>query len=115
MEWVESDDTRKLKEVANILREFNIGGPFYSLCREIICRTDDELILRSITVAIDLTPEEGVRGGLSHFHRQRLEEVSPWLQDGNFRVRRFAERMRQSLQRQLEREQALEEFERRQW
>ncbi|MGH8064424.1 MAG: hypothetical protein ACRERE_04145 [Candidatus Entotheonellia bacterium] len=115
MTWVESDDIRKLKEVARLLHEFNVGSPFYDLCREIICRTDDELILDSIAAAIDLTPEEGVRGGLSHFHRQRLEEISPWLQDESFRVRRFAERMRQSLQSQLEREQASEEFERRQW
>lgn len=118
MEWVESDDIRKLKEVARILRvlrEHNVGGPFYDLCREIICRTDEELILDSIAAAIGSTPGEAVRGGLSHFHRQRLEEVSPWLRDENFRVRRFAERMRQSLQRQLEREQATEELERRQW
>ena len=99
MEWVESDDTRKLKEVARILREYNVGGPFYDLCREIICRTDEELILDSIAAAIGSTPEEAVGGGLSHFHTQRLEEVSPWLRDENFRVRHFAERMRQSLQR----------------
>lgn len=115
MEWVESDDIRKLKAVARILREYNVGGPFYDLCREIICRTDDELVLGSIADAIDLTPEKEVREGLSHFHRQRLEEISPWLRDENFRVRHFAERMRQSLQRQLEREQATEELERRQW
>jgi hypothetical protein len=115
LEWVESDDIRKLKEVASILREYNVGGPFYDLCREIICRTDEELILGSIVAAIGSTPEEGGWGGMSHFHTQRLEEVSPWLRDENFRVRHFAERMRQSLQRELEREQALEEFERRQW
>jgi hypothetical protein len=115
MEWVESDDIRKLKEVARILREYNVGGPFDGLCRETLCRTDDDLILDSIAAAIGSTPEEGGRGGLSHFHRQRLEEVSRWLRDENFQVRRFAERMRQSLQKQLERVRALEEFERRQW
>jgi HEAT repeats len=115
MEWVESDDIRKLKEVASILCEYNVGGPFYDLCREIICRTDEELSLGSIAAAIGSTPEGGVQGGMSHFHTQRLEEVSPWLRDENFRVRHFAEQMRQSLQREIEREQALEEFERRQW
>lgn len=29
MEWVESDDIRKLKEVACLLHEFNVGGPFH--------------------------------------------------------------------------------------
>jgi hypothetical protein len=115
MEWVESNDTRKLKEVARILRAFNVGGPFYALCREIIYRTDEELILGSIAAAIGSTPEEGVQGGMSRFHTQRLEELSPWLRDENFRVRHFAERMRQALQRELEREQALDELERRQW
>jgi hypothetical protein len=115
MEWVESADIRKLKEVASMLCEFNVGDRFYGLCREILCRTDDELILDSISAALRSTPEEGVQGGSSHFSRQRLEEVSPWLQDEDFRVRRFAGRMRQSLERQLEREQALEEFERQQW
>ena len=109
MGWVESDDTRKLREVASVLREFNVGDPFYALCREIICRTDDELILDSIAAAVGSTPEEGLWGGLSQFHRQRLEEISPWLQDESFRVRCFAERICQSLQRQLEREQTLEE------
>jgi hypothetical protein len=115
LEWVESEDTRKLKEVASILREYNVGGPFYTLCREIICRTGDELILDSIEDAIGSTPGEALWEGLSHFHTQRLEELSPWLRDENFRVRHFAERMRQSLQRQLEREQATEELEKRQW
>jgi hypothetical protein len=115
MEWVESDDTRKLKEVARILREFNVGGYFYALCREIICRTDEELILGSIAAAIGSTPEDGEWGGLSHFHRQRLEELSSWLRDEHFRVRHFAQRIRQSLQCELEREQASEELERRQW
>jgi hypothetical protein len=77
MEWVESADIRKLKEVASMLCEFNVGDPFYGLCREILCRTDDELILDSIAAAIGSTPEEGGREGLSHFSRQRLEEVSP--------------------------------------
>jgi Effector-associated domain 10 len=114
-EWVESDDVGKLKEVASILREFNVGGPFYALCREIICRTDEESILGSIKAALGSTPGGGVQGGMSHFHTQRLEEVSPWLRDENFRVRHFAERMRRSLQEQLECEQATEELERRQW
>jgi hypothetical protein len=115
MEWANSNDIRKLKEAARLLRMFNNGSLFYDICREILCGTDDELIWGSIAAAVESTSEEGVRGRLSHFHRQRLEEISPWLQDENFRVRRFAERMRQTLQRQIEREQDLEELDRRQW
>ena len=56
MEWAESDDIRKLKEVTRTLREHDVGGPFYDLCREIICRTGEELILGSI---FDQTPLHG--------------------------------------------------------
>jgi len=52
---------------------------------------------------------------MSNFSRQRLKEVSPWLEDEDLRVRRFARRMVDSLQRTVEREQAEEELERRSW
>lgn len=114
MEWVESDDIKKLKGVASILREFNFGRPFYDLCREIISRTDDEATLGSIAGAIGSTPGV-ISGPTSNFTRQRLEEVSRWLQDEDFRVRRFARQMAQSLRGRIEREQAEEKFEELSW
>jgi hypothetical protein len=56
---------------------------------------------------------EGVSVTLSHFNRRRLEEVSPWLHDEDFRVRLFVKRLTQSLQGDIEREQAREELDRR--
>ena len=114
MEWVSSDDDQKLKAVANALREFNIGGPFYSLSREIIHHTDDEAVLGMIVSAIHSTPGI-ISGDMSNFSSQRLEEVSPWLEDEDPRVRRFAHRIVSSLQRTIEHEQAREELERRTW
>ena len=114
MEWVDSGEECKLNAVAEILREFNTGQPFYMLSREIICRTDDETTLGSIVAAIGSTP--GAQWGkLSAFTKRRLDEVSPWLQDEDLRVRRFADRMTRSLQRTIEREQAEEDWEKRNW
>ncbi|MBD2432392.1 MULTISPECIES: ATP-binding protein [Fischerella] len=114
MEWVKSGDVQKLHAVAKILRVFNSGQLFYSLSREIICITNNEIILSYISTSINSTPGVIV-GGFSNHPRQRQEEISSWLEDENFRVRRFANRMKQSLQEYLERELETEEFEERNW
>lgn len=114
MEWVESRDADKLKAVANILREFNSGQSFYDLSREIIVRTQDENVLSSIQAAIGTTPG-AIRGRMSNFTKQRIQEVSPWLKDENLRVRLFAQQEVQALQRDLEREEAQERLEERSW
>jgi hypothetical protein len=38
----------------------------------------------------------------TYFHRKRIEELSPWLQDSNFLIRRFAKREIQHFQKMLE-------------
>jgi hypothetical protein len=114
MEWVETNERQRLAAVVGILHSFNSGPSFYALCREIIRRTDDDDILGSIRAAIGTTPEV-ISGPMSRFTQQRLEEVSPWLQDDDLRVRIFAQRVARSLQTEIEREQAQEEYEERNW
>jgi hypothetical protein len=114
MEWVESGEEKKLLEVAQILREFNVGRPFYDLSREIILRSDDERIIGSISAAIHTTPG-AISGPMSNFSKQRMEEVAPWLKDEDFKVRRFGQQVTQELQRELEREEAEEAYEDRTW
>jgi len=115
MEWVESDEVEKLGGVAAILREeFNEGDGFYSLSREIIRRTEDETALSHIEAAIGSTPGV-ISGPMSAFFQKRLEAISPWLEDEDFRIRHFADRMTKSLQTMIECEQAEEELERRSW
>ncbi len=114
MEWVESREENKLQGVAIILREFNTGKPFYDLSREIILCTDDERILGSISAAIHTTPGV-ISGPMSIYTKQRIEEVAPWLKDEAFRVRRFGQQVTQELQRDLEREEAQEAYEDRNW
>lgn len=114
VEWVESGEVEKLQGVAAILREFNEGSAFYDLSREIIRRTDDERVLSSIGSAISSTPGV-ISGPMSAFYQKRLEAISPWVEDEDSRVRRFANRIANSLQTTIEREQAEEELERRSW
>jgi hypothetical protein len=114
MEWVNSGDVQKVCAVTKVLEKFNSGQLFYSLCREIICQTNDEAVLDSISCSINLTPV-AIVGGLSTLKRRRLQEINPWLQDENFRVRSFAKRMKESLEQDLERELGREEFEERNW
>jgi hypothetical protein len=114
MEWIESGDIQKVHAVAKILQEFKSGQLFYSLCREIICRTNDKAALDSISCSISSTPG-AIFGRFSTFYRRRLEEITPWLQDENFRVRSFAKQMKESLEQNLERELGCEEFEERNW
>jgi hypothetical protein len=116
MEWIQSGDIQKVYAVAQILQSFNSGQVFYSLCREIICHTNDEAVKNSISISINSTPGANfVERGFSTFNRQRLEEITPWLQDENFRVRIFAKRMEELLHQNLERELGREEFEERNW
>jgi hypothetical protein len=114
VEWVESGEVEKLQGVAAILREFNEGSAFYDLTREIIRRTDDERVLSSIGSAISSTPGV-ISGPMSAFYQKRLEAISPWVEDEDSRVRRFANRMIKSLQTMIERQQAEEDLERRSW
>lgn len=111
MEWVASGDLDKMRRVAHILHEFNSGPGFYRIGRELIARTDDEQISGALIAAIGTTPGV-ISGPFSAFHRQRIQEIEPWLSDDNFRVRAFAQRViaieRESLEQELARE-ALEE------
>lgn len=114
LEWVESGEEEKLKAVSFTLRDLNSDSSFYRLCREILCRTNQEQILDIIQNAIGSTP--GVVGGsLANYWKQRLREITPWLQDSNFRVRRFAKQLAESLQQAIERDSAREELEDRNW
>jgi hypothetical protein len=114
MEWVDSGEEEKLRAVAGIMREFNEGDLFYDLCRKIVRRTDDDATLGLVVSAIESTPG-AVWGGLSKFSKKRLKEITPWLEDDDLRVHRFARQMVDSLQRTIEREEAREEFERKNW
>jgi hypothetical protein len=116
MEWVNSGDIQKQRAVAIILQTFNAGQAFYDMSRELLLQTRarDESILNSIQSAIHSTPG-ATWGPFSNHTQKRLEEVSPWLQDENFQVRRFANRIVASLQEDLERQLAHEDFEKRTW
>ncbi len=114
MEWVEAGEVEKLQGIVQILREFNTGKLFYDLSREIIIRTDDKGILGSISAVFHTTPGV-ISGPMSNFTKQRIEEVNPWLNDEDFRVRRFGRQVTQQLQSHLEREEAEETYEKRNW
>ena len=114
LEWVESEEEEKLKAVSVTLRNLNSGSFFYSLCREILAQTSQEQILSTIRNAIGSTPGV-VGGGLANYWQQRLEEITPWLQDPSFRVRRFAKQLAEDLQQAIERDSAREELEDRNW
>jgi hypothetical protein len=114
MEWVDSGEEENLQAVARILREFNEGGPFYNLCREIVSRTDDEATLSRIVDAIGSTPGV-ISGGFANFSKKRLKAITLWLEDENLRVRHFAQQMLDSLQITLESEEAREEMDRKNW
>jgi len=103
LEWVVLEDTQKQKIVAQILFMFNDGQAFYDLSREIIIRTDEESTLSAISGAITSTPLLSTpMDSSTQFHRKRIEDLSPWLQDNHFRVRHFAKREIQYFQKMLE-------------
>ncbi len=103
MEWVISDVVQKQKAIAHILFMFNDGQAFYDLSREIITRTDDESVLRAIGGAIASTPLSNLlMASPAYFHRKRIEDLSPWLQDSHFRVRHFAKKEIHYFQKMLE-------------
>ena len=103
MEWVISDVVQEQEAVAHILFMFNDGQAFYDLSREIIARTDDESVLHAIGGTITSTPlSNPLMASPTYFHRRRIEDLSPWLQDSHFRVRNFAKREIQHFQKMLE-------------
>lgn len=114
LEWVESGEEEKLKAVSFIVRDLNSGSLFYNLCREILCRTNQEQILGSIRSAIYSTPG-AIVGDFSNYWESRLEEIGPWLSDSNFRVRRFAKQIVESLRQDFQRDSAREALEERNW
>jgi hypothetical protein len=114
MEWINAGDINKLKAVAKIIRQFNSGHNFYNLSREIILRTQNESVISYIYCAINSTPD-AVVGAMSKFYKYRIEEVSPWLTDGNFQVRLFAQQVIQSLQINIESEEGVEKLRERNW
>jgi hypothetical protein len=82
MEWVISGIAQKQGVVAHILFMFNDGRAFYDVSREIIACTVDESVLHAIRGAIASTPlSNATMTSPSYFHRKRIEDLSPWLQD----------------------------------
>jgi hypothetical protein len=103
MEWVVSGIAHKQEAVAHILFMFNDGRAFYDVSREVIARTDDKSTLNAIRGAIISTPLSNARmPSSSYFHRKRIEDLFPWLQDSSFRVRRFAKEEIHYFQKMLE-------------
>ena len=114
IEWIITGDDEKLKGVARILKEFNAGQSFYNLSRALILRTSNEDVLSPIAGAICTTPGV-VSGPMSNFYKKRLKEITPWLNDEDFKVRAFANQVSQSLQTMIEREEAEEKLRERNW
>jgi hypothetical protein len=103
MEWVLSGIDQKQEAVAHILFMFNDGRAFYDVSREIIARTDDKSTLNAISSAIISTPlSNAMMPSSSYFHKKRIEDLSLWLQDNSFRVRRFAKKEIHYFQKMLE-------------
>jgi hypothetical protein len=113
-EWIITGDDEKLEGVARILKEFNAGQRFYDLSRELILLTSNEDVLSPIYAAICTTPGV-VSGPMSNFYKKRLEEIESWLSNEESRVRAFANRVSQSLQTMIEREEAEEKLRERNW
>ena len=114
MEWATSGDLSKMRSIAHVLHELNSGPGFYHISRELIACTDDEEILNALQAAIGTSP--GVMSGpFSAFHRQRIQEIEPWLSDDNFRVRAFAQRIIALEREDMERDLANEAFEEGRW
>lgn len=108
MEWVISDVVQKQEAIAHLLFMFNDGQAFYDVSREIITRTDEESVLNAIGGAMASTPlSNAMMASPSYFHRKRREDLSPWLQDNNLRVRRFAKREIHYFQKMLESDEGL--------
>jgi hypothetical protein len=114
LEWVESGEEEKLKAVSFIVHDLNSGSLFYKLCREILCQTNQEQVLGSIRSAIYSTPG-AIVGDFSNYWESRLEEIGPWLSDSDFRVRRFARQIAESLRQDFQRDSAREALEERNW
>jgi hypothetical protein len=113
-EWIITGDNEKLEGVARILKEFNAGQSFYDLSRELLLRTSNEDVLSPFYAAICTTPGV-ISDPMSNFYKKRLEEITPWLNDADFRVRAFANQVSRSLQTMIEREEAEEQFRERNW
>jgi hypothetical protein len=114
MEWATSGDLTKMRGIAHMLHELNSGPSFYRISRELIARTDDEEISGALQAAIGTSPGV-ISGPFSAFHRQRIQEIEPWLRDDNFRVRAFAQRNIANQKEDMERDLANEAFEERNW
>jgi hypothetical protein len=115
LEWIETGDARKQRNIATILQVFNAGEQFYALSRVLLLRTAAADVQECLHDAVEMAPGPVV-GPISSFTRQRLEEVSKyWLQDTDFRIQRFAGQVYQLLQEKLEQERIQEELEQRDW
>jgi Effector-associated domain 10 len=113
-EWITTGDEKKLQGVARVLSQFNAGQSFYDLSRELIVCTSNEYVHSTILAAIGSTPDV-VIGSMSHFYKRRIEEVTPWLNDNEFKVRQFGEQVLQSMQSSLDWQEAQEKLEQRNW
>jgi hypothetical protein len=119
MEWIQSQEVDKIGAIASTLRQFNSDRTFYEICREIIIQAKgNEGILSYVKSAIYTTPG-AIIGGFSLFYKKRREEINQWLKDSyldsNLYVRQFTQTIDRSLIESIEREEAREKLNERNW
>jgi len=97
----ESDSDDDLQYVALLLGKFKSDPAIYSLCMDIVARTDAEEVLSEVRSS--MTSFGVVRGEYGHADAtQRVRsEIQPWLEDARPRVKAFAKSFAHRLEQRV--------------
>ncbi|OGI90392.1 hypothetical protein A2911_00155 [Candidatus Nomurabacteria bacterium RIFCSPLOWO2_01_FULL_40_15] len=102
LKLIENADKAMLKKAAYALNAFD--GADFSLCFEIVKRTDDEDILNRIGGAMSGTGVVSGEDGLARAYEAKAKELESYITSKDARIKVFATKMRKAFEESAQRE-----------
>jgi hypothetical protein len=103
---VGSGDRRDIEFIVAVMRNYHGQSFLYELCKAIVCALPlGDPLLIGVDVVLSMTGVTTGEFGLVEAYKRKIEQIQPWLNDDNERVRAFAKTFLHSLNNQIAAEQ----------
>lgn len=86
-----------------ILRNYDGNPIIYDVCRELIkILPEDDKLLNEVSIILQNTGTVSGLYGLVDAYKQKIEDISSWLEDGDKKIKQFAKDYIAELEKQVE-------------
>lgn len=103
---IQSEDEQKLLFVMRILENYDGNPVIYDVCKELVkILPDGSKLINQLYIILESTGVVSGEYGFVEAYKQKVQEIQPWLQDQNEKVKGFTQNYIESLEKRIEYEQ----------